>query len=320
MERFWKGVAIVAVLLMVLVIGYTLVLAQEPDEGETPAIPETDENTHFGFGWRGGKFLGRGSVDGDRMMPEALGDWNSRGSMIRGRTLSLEVVAEALNMTVEEVRTELVEGISIADLADTQGVDVQIIIESVLAQQEEAMAFAVENDRISQERADEMLADLAERISEQVNTPWARPMREGFRPDMNDFDRGLHIPHISWLETIADELELSVEELQSNLAEGSSLADLATENGVELQEIIDALLNEHQTALNTAVEEGSLTQEQADAMQINMAERITSMLENGWHAGPGSMPRGRGGRGMWLKDGTCPHFPEGLDTETSTNT
>jgi hypothetical protein len=207
MEKFWKGVAIGAVLLMILVVGYTLVLAQEPYETETPTIPEKEEesDTSFGFGRRGGMFLGRGGLDGDRMMPEALGDCSGRGGMTRRREFSLDIIAEALDLTVDEVKTELEEGISIADLATAHDVDVQIIIDAIVAQREEAMAVAVENGRINQEQADEMLANLADSITEHVNTPWTDKLEE-FGHGLPDSDRGFRTSQILWLDTVVNRL------------------------------------------------------------------------------------------------------------------
>ena len=84
----------------------------------------------------------------------------------------VETVTEQLDMTTEEVISELSAGISIADLAAAHGVDVQEIIDAFVPGQEEALYQAVESGQITQERADEMLEALTERITEKIDEPW----------------------------------------------------------------------------------------------------------------------------------------------------
>ncbi len=309
MAKFWRSVAIGAVLLMILVVGYTLVLAQDSDDAEPPVATEpaddgTGPESTFGFGRRGAMPHGRGGMDGDWMMPDNPGDWSGRGGMMGARGLTLDIVAEVLELTAKEVKDELADGISIAELATAHDIDVQAIIDASLAQSEEVMAAAVENGRMSQEQAAEMLAHIADRIADQVNTPWTGTFGPSIRPDGFDLmprgGRGSAMPQISWLDTVANELGLTPEELQTGLAEGVSIADLAAEHDVDIQLIIDALVVEHMAVLDTAVEEGRLTQEKADAMQTNAEEHFAEMVEN---AGLGSMHHRGGAPGALPEEG-----------------
>ena len=86
------------------------------------------------------------------------------------------------------------------------------------------------------------------------------------------------------------------------------MAELATEKGVELSKVVDAALTVHTARVDAAVQAGTLTQPQADAMTAFMKSRIETQFQaNGWFgvwgpgmmAGPGMMgggfgPRGRG--------------------------
>jgi hypothetical protein len=74
-------------------------------------------------------------------------------------------------MTEDELRTALeTDGTTLADVAGEQGVEVDVLVDALVAAQEERIAAAVEDGRITQEQADERLADLEERVTERVNS------------------------------------------------------------------------------------------------------------------------------------------------------
>jgi hypothetical protein len=86
------------------------------------------------------------------------------------RGLALETAADALGMTEDELRDALHEdGATLAQLAEEQDVPVEDLVAALVAAAEERIAQAVEDGRISQERADEQRSHLEERITEWVN-------------------------------------------------------------------------------------------------------------------------------------------------------
>lgn len=92
------------------------------------------------------------------------------GGMHGGRGFDGTVVADALGVTADELHTALEGGQSIADVAAAQGVDVQVVIDALVAEAQTRLADAVTDGRITQEEADSKLADLETRITERVNT------------------------------------------------------------------------------------------------------------------------------------------------------
>jgi hypothetical protein len=95
------------------------------------------------------------------------------------------------------------------------------------------------------------------------------------------------------LEAAAEVLGLTEDELSLQLWGGKSLAELADQAGVDLQTVQDAVqdarMQNRQARLDQAVEEGKITQEQADW--------LLEGLENGFvGGGPGGMMGRRGGR------------------------
>jgi predicted DNA-binding protein YlxM (UPF0122 family) len=147
------GVALI-VLLLACLAGAAFVFAQEP----TPPIP---------FGWHGG---GRG-----------MGGFGGRGmggfGWARGGMWTMfDTAAEALGLSPEELFAELRAGKSLAEIAESKGVDVQTVYDAMNAARGEAMQQAIQqavkDGRMTQEQADQMLDRLESRPSpeEQVET------------------------------------------------------------------------------------------------------------------------------------------------------
>jgi hypothetical protein len=81
----------------------------------------------------------------------------------------LSTVATALNMTEDDLRTALDGGSTIADVAAQQGVDVQTVIDAIVADQQAHVADDVAAGRLTQDQADQILADAADHATALVN-------------------------------------------------------------------------------------------------------------------------------------------------------
>ncbi len=101
--------------------------------------------------------------------------------------------------------------------------------------------------------------------------------------------------HGAGLAAAAEALGMSETDLATALRSGKSLAAVAREKGVEVQKVIDALVAEAKQRLADAVENGRLTQAQADQRLKDLTARITERVNATRPAGPGS---GRG-HGRW---------------------
>lgn len=78
-------------------------------------------------------------------------------------------IAEILGLEGSEMREALRNGSSIADLAEAQGIDTADIVDAIVARAEERLDAAVENGRIDDAQAAEMLTQAAERAEDLVN-------------------------------------------------------------------------------------------------------------------------------------------------------
>lgn len=97
---------------------------------------------------------------------------------------------------------------------------------------------------------------------------------------------------------LAEALSMTVEELYAAQTAGQTVAEIAAAQGVELAEVVAAVLVPHAERMAQSVADGYLTQEQADAMLATMTEHLTWRFENaGAGFGGGCGMIGPGGYG-----------------------
>jgi hypothetical protein len=203
--------------------------------------------------------------------------------------------AKALNLSTEQLMEKLRDGeTTIADVAQQQNVDVQTVI-------------------------DAMEAVAKQNIEDLVNNPLPGPP-DGFKGGEgrgHGFGFVFGFPGLrESLDSVADALGITTDELRDELQNGRSIADIAKAKNVDLDGIVDALVKDATAKIDQAVQDEKLSQEQADEIKADLKERITDVLngelpDNG--PGPGRfgggfrMHGGPGGRG-W--DGPGPGSPE----------
>jgi hypothetical protein len=80
------------------------------------------------------------------------------------------------------------------------------------------------------------------------------------------------------LDVAATTLKMTEAELRTALAEGKTLAQVAKDQGVSVNALIDALVKDKAARIAQAVEDGRLTQAQADAMTKDLRARVTERV------------------------------------------
>jgi ribosomal protein S20 len=98
------------------------------------------------------------------------------------------------------------------------------------------------------------------------------------RPPAEAGRRGGHRPK---LDAAAQALNLSVEDLRSRLREGKTLAQVAQDQNVDVQNVIDAMVAEATARIDQKVQEGELSAEEANERKSNLQERITELVNEG---------------------------------------
>jgi len=116
----------------------------------------------------------------------------------RGERPGLETVMTVLDLTEDELKAAREAGTTLAELAEQQGVEVSTLIEALVADAEEHIAEHVADGDLTQEEADERLAEIEQRITDHVTG--VEPA-EGERPDRGEGGQrgpgghGGHGPH-----------------------------------------------------------------------------------------------------------------------------
>jgi uncharacterized phage infection (PIP) family protein YhgE len=201
------------------------------------------------------------------------GPGGGRGSFGGGAGLNnqLDAVAEALGLEADELQTALADGQTIAEVADAQGVALDDVIAALTADRADALAEQVADGSLSQEQADAMLALLEANLNQMLNND-TLGARFGGGDKLNfGFGGGE-------LADVIGALDIDLEDLQTAMQEGQTLAEFAAAQDIDLDAVRGDLVTAYQTRLDEAVEAGDITAESADARMTLMAEHLDALL------------------------------------------
>jgi lambda repressor-like predicted transcriptional regulator len=195
-------------------------------------------------------------------------------------------VSDYLGLPSEDIRDARQGGTSLAQLADQQGVSVDGLEAVIVAEASEHLDDAVADGRISEERAQDMLTQLEDRVSEMVQSTDA-PKRDG--------RRGGGVVR----EAVTSYLDTPVEEIREAREGGTSLAQIAESEGKSADGLEQAIIAAAKEKTTDAVESGRLTQAEADDRLSELESSVSEMVhstdapERGHHGpgGPGGPDR-----------------------------
>lgn len=199
-----------------------------------------------------------------------------RGHGPFGVVIDLEAAAEALGISEDDLRAALEDGQTIAEVAEAQGVDVQEVIDAMVAAANENIDEAVA----------ELRDELPDRITDLVNEgfPEGRGPGGGHRIGFGFF---------ATLDAAAETIGITEDDLRDALRDGETIAEVAEAQGVEPQTVIDALVADATTRIDDAIADGELDADQAAELKEDLPERMANLVngEGGPHwpggAGPG---------------------------------
>ena len=84
------------------------------------------------------------------------------------------------------------------------------------------------------------------------------------------------------LDAAAEVIGIEEDDLRDALRDGTTLAELAEQNGVAVQAVIDALVAEASERIDNLVEDGRLDAAEADERLAEATERITTLVNEGF--------------------------------------
>ncbi len=202
-----------------------------------------------------------------------------------GAQALIEALANLTGLTARELLADREPGTTLADVASAHGVDPAAVIAQAAATLTDRINQAVANGRLTQTRADEILAtleaDLTELMNQPIPQPAPRPLLEQIR------ERGERLLIDALTEaTGQDALTLLNQARQQGL---HTLAEVAAANGVAPEDVVAAAITAATEQINQALANGNLNQDQADRLLAGLEEAFTNAMNHPIPAGrPGS--------------------------------
>lgn len=234
---------------------------------QSPMAPYYQQVSDEGYPYGSG-MMGRGMM--------GMGGYNSTfgsgfaGPMMDGdengpiHEYMIESLADALGIDSTELETRHDAGETLWDIAQEQGISQEDFYALVQSARSEALDQAVADGVITQEQADWMLDHMAG--------------TGGFGPGMMGHGQGSFSGegegplHDYMAPAIADAFGLTVDELEALHTSGETLWDYAQEQDINQDEFTALLEGARTDAIDQAVADGVITQEQADWMLDHMGK------------------------------------------------
>jgi 3-hydroxyacyl-CoA dehydrogenase len=194
----------------------------------------------------------------------------------------LQIVADETGLDQQEIRRQLREGMTLADIITTNGGNVNTVIDAAVTAAAERINEMVANGRLAQERADTLLANLEATITQGINGELR--LGNGERPPRERARLAL-AGHL--MDAVSEATGLDNATILPQAREGSTLAQIVEANGGNVDAVIDAAVASATQEINTLVSENKLTQERADALIGTLETTYTNMVNNSLPQRPG---------------------------------
>ncbi len=185
----------------------------------------------------------------------------------------LAVSAETLGMDKSEFIKSLQSGQTPAQIAEASFSNGQVLIDAIIAAEADLLAQVVDKNRLTQEKADEILARRSERATKWVSTGDKGMSKRCQRKTRTARHR---------LKIAAETVGIDTTDFVKTMREGQTPAEIAIANNSNGQAIVDAIVADAAERLAQAVTDGKLTQEEADARLAEIRAKATTWVEHGW--------------------------------------
>jgi len=156
----------------------------------------------------------------------------------------------------------------IEDAAGQLGVKPAALSDALKQAAKNRIDAAVEAGRLTKEQANA--------LKERIDSGDGVPLFGGMGGDPNPGHFG-HFGQLGNLEAVAAYLGLTEAELRAQLAD-KTLADIARTKGKSVEGLVQTLVVTVQKAIDEAVADGKLTQEQADDVKANLRDHIHDLV------------------------------------------
>ena len=191
----------------------------------------------------------------------------------------LSQVADALQLSIEDLQGAIQDGKTIATLAQEKSMDLTTLVDTLVKSASDRYTQDVSSGKLTQEQADQNLSDLKKALSEWFTT--------GTMSDLLKSNRS--IPELG---LVADALGINEAGLQEALKNSKTLAELAKEKSISLDILISTVMTKRSETIKQEVTDGKLTQDEADKIISDLKTNLTEWYNTGtlpaaWQRGGG---------------------------------
>ena len=212
------------------------------------------------------------------------------------RPSPLATASKVLGITEAELKTELVAGKSISDVAKAKNIDHAKVKAALLAEVKAHIDAEVAAGKHTAAEGVAKLADMTSRIDTMLTTA-GLPARGPHGKGGHEGKGGGKFMSA----TLATTLKLTQEELKTQLHSGKSIADVAKAQSVDIADVKTVLTSDFTAHLAEEVTSGKHTQAEADAKLAEFKTNLDTMVNRvgpaGGMKGEGRGPGGRHGHG-----------------------
>ena len=189
-----------------------------------------------------------------------------------------QVIATAIGITTTQLQTERAAGKTIAQVAQAHNVAVDKVVAAIVAAETKEIDQRVSAGQLTQAQADQLKSGLQQRATDEVNGTGHGPGGPGGHGPggMQGEDQ----------ELVAGAIGITAAQLQTELASGKTIAQVAQAHGVSVDTVISKWVASENQEIDDRVKAGQLTQAQADQQKAQTQQRVTDEV-NGTHPAGG---------------------------------
>ena len=194
-----------------------------------------------------------------------------------------DIITEATGLTLQEIRQQVADGATLAEVIEANGGSVDDVVTQVVAAITERVTEGQANGNLTAERATEILENLEQNVRDMLNGEMPF-MPQGGRFGDGGWMGDRNQQRLRLVNLVAEATGLEREEVVTLVQDGATLAQVLTDNGVDVATFIDEQVAVREANLTAQVASGHISQEVADArlnlFRVELTDRLNRTVES----------------------------------------
>ncbi|MGN6757229.1 MAG: hypothetical protein ACTHMJ_12680 [Thermomicrobiales bacterium] len=186
---------------------------------------------------------------------------------------ALNQLTTMLGVTPDQLKQQLGTQ-RIADIAQAHHVDVAQLRAAMLAAGQAKLNGFVQAGQLAQDQADATYAGLTKQVDALLTQP-PQAAKQGDRWQANG--PGDDALQAAW-EAGAAKIGLDPRELKTQMAGGKTVADIAREHGLTVQQVRDAMITAGRVSIDNAVKSGKVPHDQANTLYTELEKQVDQLI------------------------------------------